>query len=218
MSASDYLQTYTASELEKHAQQQLQELKRFGHFTIPVDIEAIVEKLNIEIDVKRGLKEVHCIWGMVAVDLDTNGLVILVDDKLLDSDSHRNLYRMTVAEEFAHSLLHKNAIDKIKTVEDFKALQNHIEWHTHERNAKRLAAALLIPSGNVLDDSRQLYSQMVTIAGYDNPEIIKKYIANDLAKRYEVSPQAMKIRLNEWPVKAMERIDRAMKNGLDFLD
>ena len=218
MGASDSLRTYTLRELERIAQQQLQELRRLGHFAIPVDIEAIVEKLNIEIDVKRGLKEVYSIWGMVAVDLDTNGLVILVDDKLLDSDSHRNLYRMTVAEEFAHSLLHKNAIDKIKTVEDFKALQNHPDWHKHDRNAKWLAASLLMPSESTLNDSRELYGQMVTIAGYKNPEVIKKYIANDLAKRYEVSPQAMKYRLEKWPIEVMDKIDRAMKNGLDFLD
>ena len=53
MAAADYLRTYTAQELERFAQQQLQELKRLGHFAIPVDIEAIVEKLNIEIDVQR---------------------------------------------------------------------------------------------------------------------------------------------------------------------
>ena len=51
-----------------------------------------------------------------------------------------------------------------------------------------------------------------------NPEVIKKYMANDLAKRYEVSVQAMKIRLGGWPVKVMERIDQAMINGLNFLD
>jgi hypothetical protein len=157
MGASDSLRTYTLSELERIAQQQLQELKRLGHFAIPVDIEAIVERLDIEIDVKRGLKEAHNIWGMVAVDLDTDGLIILVDDTLLDTDRLRNLYRMTVAEEFAHSLLHKKAIKKIKTVEDFKALQNHPDWHKHDRNAKWLAASLLMPSESMLNDSRELY-------------------------------------------------------------
>jgi Zn-dependent peptidase ImmA (M78 family) len=75
-----------------------------------------------------------------------------------------------------------------------------------------------MPSESLLHDSRELYSQMVTVAGYNNPEVIKKYIANDLAKRYEVSAQAMKFRLEKWPVEVMDKIDRAMKDGLDFLD
>jgi len=218
MGASDCLRTYTVPELERIAQQQLQKLKKLGHSAIPVDIEVIVEQAEIEIDVKRGLKEVHSIWGMVAINLDTDSLIILVDDTLLDSDRLCNLYRMTVAEEFAHSLLHGNAIKEIKTVEDFKALQNHPDWHKHDRNAKWLAASLLMPSESTLNDSRELYGQMVTIAGYKNPEVIKKYIANDLTKRYEVSPQAMKYRLEKWPIEVMDKIDRAMKNGLDFLD
>lgn len=218
MGAADYLQTYTAVELERFARQQLQELKKLRHFSIPVDIEAIVENLGIEIEVKRGLKEHHNTWGMIAIDLDTNGLVILVDDKLLDLDHLRRIYRMTVAEEFAHSLLHKNAIENIRSIEDFTALQNHPEWHKHDRNAKRLAAALLMPVEYVLNDSRGLYKQMVEIAGYGAPEIVKKYIANELAEKYEVSVRAMKIRLSEWPIRVMEKIDQAVRDGLDFLD
>ena len=218
MAASDSLQTYTLSELEKIAQQQLQELRKLGHFTIPVDIEAIVERCGIEIDVKRGLKEIHNIWGMIAVDLDTDGLIILVDDTLLDTDRLRNIYRMTIAEEFAHSLLHGEAIKRIKTVEDFKDLQNHPDWHKHDRNAKWLAASLLMPSESILNDSRKSYRKMVIVVGYNNPEVIKKYVANDLAIRYEVSPQAMKYRLEKWPVDVIGKIDRAMKEGLNFLD
>ena len=218
MGAADYLETYTAAELERFARQQLQGLKKLRHFSIPVDIEAIVENLGIEIEVKRGLKEHHNIWGMIAVDLDTNGLVILVDDKLLDLDHLRKIYRMTVAEEFAHSLLHKNAIENVRSVEDFTALQNHPEWHKHDRNAKRLAAALLMPAEYVLNDSRRLYKQMVEIAGYGSPEIIKKYIANELAEKYEVSVQAMKYRLTEWPVNVDGKVDLAMRDKLDFLD
>ena len=75
-----------------------------------------------------------------------------------------------------------------------------------------------MPSESTLNDSRELYRQMVTVAGYNNPGVIKKYIANDLAKRYEVSPQTMKIRLENWPVEVIGKIDRAMKDGLNFLD
>jgi Zn-dependent peptidase ImmA (M78 family) len=125
---------------------------------------------------------------------------------------------MTVAEEFAHSFLHKNAIENVRSIEDFEAFQNHPDWHKHDRNAKRMAAALLMPAPDVLNDCRGLYTQMIEIAGYGDPESIKKYIASTLAEKYEVSVQTMRIRLNEWPVKITEKIDQAMRDGLDFLD
>lgn len=218
MGAADHLKTYTAAELERFARQHLQELKKLRRFSIPVDIEAIVENLGIEIEVKRGLKEHHNIWGMIAIDLDTTGLVILVDDKLLDLDHLRKIYRMTVAEEFAHSFLHKNAIENVRSIEDFEAFQNHPEWHKHDRNAKRMAAALLMPAEYVLNDCRKLYKQMIEIVGYGDPESIKKYIANELAEKYEVSVHAMKIRLSEWPIKVTEKIGQAIQDKLDFLE
>ena len=123
---------------------------------------------------------------------------------------------MTVAEEFAHSLLHEKAIKNIRSIKDFTALHNHPDWHKHERNAKRLAAALLMPSENILNDSRTLYKELVAITGCDSSETIKKYLANILAEKYEVSLYAMKIRLSEWPIKVMDKIDQALQNKLDF--
>lgn len=219
MDVDSHLRTYSAAELERLASQQLQQLKDLQNFTIPVDIEAIVEKFHkIVIDVKRGLKEHHNIWGMVGPDLDTGDIVILVDDQLLDLDHLYKIYRMTIAEEFAHVLLHSDAIRKAKSIEDFIALQNHSDWDKHDRNAKRLAAALLMPVENVLNDSRRIYKQMVAIAGYEKPEVIKKLMASKLAESYEVSAPTMKFRLGEWPIRVTEKIDRAMQNKLEFLD
>ena len=59
---------------------------------------------------------------------------------------------------------------------------------------------------------------MVNIVGYSNPESIKKHLVNKLAERYEVSTISMKIRLGEWPMQIMEKIDRSMSEKLDFLD
>lgn len=216
MNPANYLQTYSVKQLERIAREQLKKLR---DLTIPVDIETIVEDFHkIDIDVKRGLKEHHHLWGMVGTDLDTGDIVIVVDDQLLDLDHLYKIYRMTIAEELAHVLLHRGAIKKVKNIEDFKALQSHSDWDKHDRNAKRLAAALLMPAENVLNDSRELYKQMVGIAGYDKPEVIKKCIANKLAEDYEVSVYAMKLRLGEWPIRVTEKIDQAMQDKLDFLE
>src|SRR3972149_9457994 len=137
MNPADYLRTYQISELERIA---YKEVKKLGDkFTIPVDIEKIVENFHsIEIDIHRGLKDNHQIWGMIGKDLDSGKFTILVDDTLLDFDHLYKRYRMTVAEEFAHILLHKEAIEQIKNIEDFKSLHNHGNWYLHERNAKWL--------------------------------------------------------------------------------
>lgn len=216
MNPDRYLQTYDVRRLEKIAWEQL---KNLPHISIPVDIETIIEKFHkIEIDIKRGLKEHHHIWGVVGRNLDTGALVILVDDQLSDFDHLYKIYRMTIAEEFAHILLHKDAIEKVQSIKDFKALQNHSDWGKHDRNAKSLAAALLMPWENVLNDSRMLYKEFVTVAGYGDPKAIKKYMVNKLAETYEVSPSTMEYRLGEWPIKVIEKIDQAMQDKLDFLE
>ena len=217
MNPADYLSTYTIQELEQIA---YTEIKKLGDkLTIPIDIEEIVENFHdIEIDVRRGLKDKYPVWGMVVRDLDKDKFVILVDDILLDSDHLRKIYRMTIAEEFAHVLLHQDAMAKIKTIEDSKALKNHGNWSKHESNAKWLAASILIPYEHILNNSRGLYKKMITTAGFGNSEAVKKYMVNVLAEKYEVSVSPMRYRLKNWPIEITKKIDEAMKNRLDFLE
>ena len=218
MNPTDYLRTYDIPELERIAHE---ELRKLHNITIPVDIENLIEQVyqdEIEIDVKRGLKEHFNIWGMVGPELDQGKIIIFVDDQLLDLDHLYKIYRMTVAEEFAHILLHRKVIEKVKNIEDFKAIQNHPNWHEHDRNAKWLAAALLMPRGYILDDSRKLYKQLVSTASFGDPTAIKKYIRNLLADQYHVSVSSMEYRLANWPVNVMDKIDQAMRDKLDFLD
>ena len=219
MLPSKYLRMYKAGQLEAIAREQIQNLKKQGLFSIPVEIELVVEKLHgIQIDVQRGLKESHHIWGMIGHDKDTDTFLILVDENLFDLDSLHRLYRMTVAEEFAHCVLHAEAILAVKSTDDFIALQQHTDWHTHDRNAKRLAAAILMPAENILNDAREYYKEIIEIAGFGDSDAVKKYLVKRLIEKYDVSPAAMKFRLGEWPIKIFDKIDQAMKDGLDFLD
>jgi hypothetical protein len=216
MHSSNYLRTYTAAQLEAIAREQIQNLKKQRRLSIPVDIELIVEKLHeIQIDVQRGLKDTHHIWGMIGYCKGTGRFLILVDENLFDLDSLHHLYRMTVAEELAHSLLHGDAIRAVTSTEE---LQKHPEWHIHDRNAKRLAAAILIPAENVANDARAYYTELVNITGFRDPNSVKKYLVEQLAEKYDVSHMSMKFRLNDWPIKVFDKIDQAMKDGLVFLE
>ena len=217
MQPSKHLRKYTANQLEAIAREQIQNLKKQGLFSIPVDIELVVEKLHgIQIDVQRGLKEGHHnVWGMIGPCKETNKLLILIDENLFDLDSLHHLYRMTVAEEFAHSLLHGDAICAVTSTQE---LHKHPDWRIHDRNAKRLAAAILMPAENVVNDSREYYKELIGIAGFGDPSAVKKYLVKRLSEEYDVSPTTMEIRLNEWPIKIFDKVDQAMKEGLDFLD
>jgi ferritin-like protein len=219
MHPSNYLRTYTTNQLEAIAREQIQNLKKQRLFSIPVDIELIVEKLHgIQIDVQRGLRDIHHIWGMVGHCRNSDKLTILVDENLFDLDSLHHVCRMTVAEELAHSILHGEAILAVKDSNDFIALQKHSDWHKHDRNAKRLAAAILMPAENVVNDARAYFTELINLVGFKDTDSLKKYLVKQLAEKYDVSPISMRFRLDEWPIKVFDKIDQAMKDGLNFLD
>jgi hypothetical protein len=161
------LRTYKVEELERIAQAQIKEFG--GQFTVPVDIDYLIETLpGVQLDYYPALMANHQILGMVCREADTDRYLIFIDEGLADSESQRARYRMTVAEEYAHLLIHRPAIETVQGIEDFRALQKFRKWYECERNAKRLAAMILMPSQYVLDDCRNLYPKMIAVTGFSN--------------------------------------------------
>lgn len=216
---ADFLQTYQISELERIAQS----FQDGINFSVPVDIENILENHEgVDLDIWPGLAANHKLLGWTGIDTERPGVIyVFIDDKLADTASMENRYRMTVAEEFAHILLHKKTIEAVNKPADFKAIQHHQNWYLYERNAKWLAAALLMPAGHLIQDARSLYNKVIvslpTQYRFTNPEAVKNQIKALLAKHYKVSCQSMEYRLKDWPTKVFEKIDEAMKDRLDFL-
>lgn len=140
-----------------------------------------------------------------------------MDEDLADADHRRNFYRMTVAEELAHVVLHAEVIKRVVTIDDFRQLQQHTMWYEAERNAKRFAAALLMPPEEVLRESNRIYRELVRIAGYGNVEAIKKHLRSQAAKLFEVSLKTMSIRLDEWPMRVNKKVEEAMDARLETL-
>jgi Zn-dependent peptidase ImmA (M78 family) len=136
---------------------------------------------------------------------------------------------MTVAEELAHIRLHRPLIEAIQSPDDFRKLHSHPHWTEIERNAKKLAAMLLMPTQPLMVEAREVYHQ---IAG--QPQIreqltksmsaskrwephIKKRLDIEMAKRFEVSEMAMHYRLGEWPPEVYKHVERALESGSDTL-
>jgi hypothetical protein len=217
MQPSNYLRTYTVTELERIAHDFLRSLPR--PVSVPIDIDYLVEQLpSADLDHYPCLRDNHQLDGMVGVDLETGEIVIYIDETLATSETFLRRYRMTVAEELAHLILHRKAIEAVTNPADFHELRNTPNWYEYERNAKKLAAMLLMPYEFVQEYSRHLYHKFVEQAGFENPSAIKNFLAAKLADIFEVSLQAMTNRLNERFVKVFDKIDQAMKEGLDFLD
>lgn len=219
---ADLLREYKVEELERIAEQY--HTKMENGFTIPVDIDFIIESMpGIDLDIYPRLKANHGILGMAGVNEDGT-ISIYIDDELMDQDSQQRRARMTLAEEFAHILIHGEAIRQVKAPKDFLLIHSHSNWPIFDRNAKRLAAALLMPARTVIKDSAEWYSIVISAlwkkGRYSNPSAVaavQKMVVSKLADKYDVSFQSMQIRLGEWPIKVLEKIEEAMRQGMDFL-
>ena len=139
-----------------------------------------------------------------------------------DSKSGMARYRMTVAEELAHLKLHRSVIDSMESADDFRKLHNHPQWAEVERNVKRFAAAILIPHEALTVEAREGFAEIVEQLhqrGLDTTTAgpVEKWLCTRLAKRFEVSEPAMRIRMKEWPPKITEKIASAIEDGRLYL-
>jgi len=211
------LPSYTVAQLERLAESLLRD--SFGdHMAVPVDVEFLLESRDdVDFDFWPGLSANHQTVGAVFFDLDQQRFLVVIDEALADDEPRRNFYRMTVAEELGHVVLHGDIIRRLESIDDFRLLHRHGQWEEIERNAKRFAAAVLMPGSVLVQESNKVYGELVKHAGFGNVEVIQKYLRNQLAKRFEVSPQSMGYRLNEWPMKINAKVEAAMAAQLDYL-
>ena len=202
-----YLQRQAADLLRRH----------YGRAVpIPVDPDLLVEREpGITLDYLLGLQQTYGLAGAVVRYRGTRRLFILIDAKVADRDP--NFYRFTVAEELGHVPLHRDVIDKVQTLKEAAALQAWQGYRLMDRNAKRFAAAVLMPPAEVLRDAREMYPQLVSVAGFKATDAVQSYLVDRLARKYRVSSQAMRIRLGEWPIRVMDKVAAAMRERLNFL-
>ena len=142
---SPLIRAYTSRELSDLADQFFREYWTLPP-KIPVEIEPILEKSGFNLVPHPGLRRNYRTEGVLVYDRITKKWSIWFDEALLDFEPR---YRFTLAEEMSHYLLHKDIFLAGDTVEDcieIYASLNNEEYHSIERNAKHLAAKLLIPA------------------------------------------------------------------------
>lgn len=153
---------------------------------------------------------------MVRYEPETDRMRVIVDAEIADHPS-ASFYRFTVAEEFAHILLHRDIMSRVRTAEDLEELHAWSGYDAIDRNAKRLAAALLMPTITVSAHARTLYTQLVKAAGLGAPAAILAHLEERLARLHAVSASAMRHRLKEWPLQITQKVEQAMKKRLTVL-
>jgi IrrE N-terminal-like domain len=208
---------YAVGELERRAEHLLK--TRCGWPpAIPVDIEALVDQeLGVLLDILPGLQDRCGVAGLARYESETDTMRLIIDAEVADHPA-ASFYRFTVAEELAHVLLHREIMAQVQTMEDLLTLHAWRGYHEIDRNAKRLAAALLMPTITVSERARILYTDLVKAAGFRDPAAIQAHLEERLARLHGVSAAAMRHRLREWPLRITQKVERAMQERLTVLE
>jgi len=171
---------------------------------IPVPIEEIVEfQYNIDIIPVPGLQDAFEGDGFIASDLKS----ITVDAFMQKRRPGR--YRFTLAHELAHAVLHRRIFvaNRFRSVEEWKRFQRHMDESDRswlEYQAYAFAGLVLVPAEPLLAE----YQKALRVAGRAGlslqkaGEVARPYIANWIARRFDVSAQVIEKRLEKddlWP-------------------
>lgn len=163
---------------------------------IPVKIEIIIEiKLKIKIIPIPNLFKLCSVDSQINSDFSS----ILVDqDNYLYNETNR-LY-FSLAHELGHSILHKELFSNlgIKSIEDVISFINNVpekEYSFLETQANKFASYFLLPRECLLNARKE------TIGQYKFRNIdertVNSYIANNIAKKFDVSSSAAELALND---------------------
>ncbi|PCI39153.1 MAG: hypothetical protein COB53_03695 [Elusimicrobia bacterium] len=165
--------------------------------TIPIPIEEILDlRHGVNIAPLPGLQEVAKTVGFSSSDFKT----ITVDEFVYLNRPAR--YRFTLAHELSHSLLHSDLYVQrpFNTVDEWKQFVSKLDpldYEVYEKDANDLAGLLLVPPGQ-LEVSAKI--QRNKLAGRNDlgavpDDLLRSYIANPIAREFDVSSQTVEIRL-----------------------
>ncbi len=124
----------------------------YPDYTIPVDIEEIVEALGLEIVPEPGLKKDYGIDAGITSDFEA----ILVDAQSYNSEAYLNRVRFSLAHELGHFVLHrdfyqKNTRHSKDSFEDFLFSLSDYQYRIIEHQANVFAGRLLVPDDKIID-------------------------------------------------------------------
>ncbi len=167
--------------------------------SIPVPIEHIIEVcLEMSIAPIKGLLQSEHIDAFLSRDCT----IIYIDEDHYLNQSNRS--RFTLAHEVGHYVMHQSVIKKIHSIQDWKhyILGESTQRAMLENEANHFAGCLLMPQPDILDayyEYEEMAYRQFMDAGMQLPDRKRliAYIANKIAKKFEVSEKAAEIRLSK---------------------
>lgn len=176
-------------ELERKAEDTL---KRYPQCIrdLRVDIELLVDLNGLRVESFRELRHK---WDTYAFP-DVTGRFIFVDADLMDDPGEEKKLRFTLAEEFAHVLIHTVVFAACHTAEDRLSLHRRLGEDLvdrMDRQARALAGALLMPQTSF--DLR--VEEVATVCRNSHGEIDVEKLAQTLAHDFDVNYRTARKRL-----------------------
>ncbi len=175
-----------------------------------VDIETIIER-DLDVLLDYSACDSFDTIGTIGRRPSDNRLVVIVSEEIADRNPNR--YRFTLAQEVGHLLLHKGILESITIPEEALDFHNSLTSEQYKRlefDANRCAGAILMPQRQFRDAASDAYElwfgKMKSQSDRILPDFLVKRVIDDLAKIYQVSFQAAKIRLQGWPIKLYDDI------------
>jgi len=203
-------------EIERKAGELLQQAYPEGVPETSIDIEWLIEAVvGLQIVPIPGLKRGWDVPGVLC-RLGRSQFCVVVDTDVMDHKP--NYYRFTLGEELGHYVLHAEHLPRVRSHDQaIRAYRKLNEWAVLHRNARKFAAAVLVPMCTLAPNAQRVYADLVKKVGFGDPDAIRKYLAVRLARLYEVSSEAMGYRLKEYPERLSSRVDRALQERFPSL-
>lgn len=170
--------------------------ERFWGDKIPVKIEKIIEiKLRIKIIPIPNLFKLCSVDSQISSDFSS----ILVDQDSYLYDETNRLY-FSLAHEVGHYVLHRELFSSfaIKSIEDVIHFINNIsdkQYSFLETQANKFSSHFLLPR-KFLSNSRKEIIEKYKLKNIDE-KTVNSYIADGIAKKFEVSSWAAELALND---------------------
>ena len=166
-----------------------------------VPIEAIIENVfGLSIEYKRLTEKREILGKMICSDgympyydddkddyalMRVTAGTMLIEAALAEPDANYGRLRFTYAHELAHWMLHRKLLETSNEAAAMLSDDFFDDEDVFERQANYLAQALLMPNGQI----KRCYNRLR--AGMTHEQIV-----SEMARIFEVSKQAMGIRLN----------------------
>lgn len=165
---------------------------------IPVEIEMIIEiRLKIKIIPIPNLFKLCSVDSQISSDFSS----IWVDQDSCLYDETNRLY-FSLAHELGHRVLHKDLFSSfnIKSIEDVVSLISEIpekQYSFLETQANKFASHFLLPREPLLRARKEIVEKYKHELEQVDEKMVNSYIADSIAKKFEVSSQAAEIALND---------------------